>query len=276
MIEKHDVSILMRAVARTVQKFFREAIAPIAEELRSLRNEVDRLRMLPKPKDGTPGKDGRDVDMQEVRSMVDEMFLGYPVPKNGIDGKDGKPGTQGEKGDPGESANIAELHAYINEQVAKAIQALPQPRDGRDGIPGLPGRDAKDGAPGLDGKDGSDGFSLEDFDVETPDDGRTLIFTFSRGDTVKRREVKTATVLDRGIWKEGTFAKGDGVTWGGSFWIAQCETSGKPGTADSGWRLSIKEGRPGKDGKDGKDGDRGPEGPRGKDLTQMSYNGDKH
>ncbi|MEG7651978.1 hypothetical protein U2441_15685, partial [Listeria monocytogenes] len=41
-------------------------------------------------------------------------------------------------------------------------------------------------------------------------------------------------VLDKGIWKAGNYVPGDGVTWGGSYWIAQKQagdgdTPGAPG-----------------------------------------------
>ena len=130
---------------------------------------------------------------------------------------------------------------------------------GKDGAPGLDGRDGKDGV------DGRDGFSLEDFDLSTPDDGRTFVLRFARGETVIERQIRTANLLDRGIWKQGTYQKGDAVTAGGSLWIAQQDTTTKPETVGSHWRLATKRGRDGKDGKDGKDGERGPPGTPGRD-----------
>jgi hypothetical protein len=49
------------------------------------------------------------------------------------------------------------------------------------------------------------------------------------------------------------YRKGDGVTWGGSFWIAQKDApEGRPGLSDD-WRLAVKKGRDGRDGRDGID-----------------------
>jgi hypothetical protein len=77
----------------------------------------------------------------------------------------------------------------------------------------------------------------------TPDGGRTLRWAI--GDTV--HEIKTAIVLDAGVWREGaTYVVGDGVTLGGSFFIAQAETSAKPGKSDD-WRLAVKRGSDGRD-----------------------------
>ena len=46
-----------------------------------------------------------------------------------------------------------------------------------------------------------------------------------------------------------TYVRGDAVTWGGSLWIAQKETSAKPDSPESGFRLAVKKGRDGKDAK---------------------------
>jgi hypothetical protein len=55
-------------------------------------------------------------------------------------------------------------------------------------------------------------------------------------------------VRDMGVWGEGrSYLKGDGVTWGGSFWIAQDDTADKPEASAKSWRLAVKRGRDGKD-----------------------------
>ena len=65
------------------------------------------------------------------------------------------------------------------------------------------------------------------------------------GETV--HEIKTAIVLDAGVWQEGTaYVAGDGVTLGGSFFIAQADTTAKPGKSDE-WRLAVKRGTDGRD-----------------------------
>src|SRR5262245_36039758 len=79
--------------------------------------------------------------------------------------------------------------------------------------------------------------------LTTVDGGRTL--RWALGDTVQ--EIKTAIVLDAGVWKEGTtYVAGDGVTLGGSFFIAQATTTAKPGKSDE-WRLAVKRGTDGRD-----------------------------
>jgi integrin beta 3 len=194
--------------------------------------------------------------------------------RDGTDGKEGEPGPQGANGIDGQNGLDGATGADGKEGSAG--------RDGRDGLPGvqgekgLDGRNGVDGAAGCNGVDGQDAFGLDDFDVKSDDDGRTLVFSFSReGREPIVRSVKTAIMLDRGVWREGSFDKGDAVTWAGSSWVAQRNTDAKPDTLDSGWRLAVKRGR---DGKDGKPGDRGPEGQQGKagrDLTQVGADGAK-
>jgi integrin beta 3 len=105
-----------------------------------------------------------------------------------------------------------------------------------------------------DGKDGRDGFNLNDFAMEH-DGERTFTFKFVHGDLVKVNRFKVPAMLDRGVYTAGReYEHGDGVTFGGSFWIAQTNTSKRPGEGNNDWRLAIKRGR------DGKDGERGPKG----------------
>lgn len=105
----------------------------------------------------------------------------------------------------------------------------------------------KDGEPG---KDGRDGFQLEDFACEVLDDDRTIQFSFRSAEHEHVATLKWPTVIDRGVWSDkGSYARGDGTTWAGSYWIAQRDGPGKPDTADGGWRLAVKRGRDGKDAK---------------------------
>jgi hypothetical protein len=89
------------------------------------------------------------------------------------------------------------------------------------------------------------GRAIKTASVTTADGGRTLRWAI--GETV--HEIKTAIVLDAGVWKEGAaYVAGDGVTMGGSFFIAQADTSAKPGKSDE-WRLAVKRGSDGRDAK---------------------------
>ncbi len=132
--------------------------------------------------------------------------------------------------------------------------AGPQGEPGRDGLPG------RDGRPGEPGQNGKDGLGFDHLSMEY-DGERTFSFIFQHGD---ERKVFTATppfVLDKGVYKdEHPYAKGDGVTYGGCWWVAQrASKAERPGMGNTAWRLAVKAGR------DGKAGPAGPQGPAGKD-----------
>lgn len=195
--------------------------------------------------------DPKEVDADQLKLLVQEAVDAIPVPQDG------------------KSVTIEELQPVVLEEVQKAIEAIPVPKDGE------PGKDAinikgflidraghlrcimqdgtdhdlglvvgKDGEPG---KRGNDGLGFDDLDVKVLDDDRTIEMSFRRGEDERVFTAKWPTVIDRGVFKEKQeYAAGDGVTWGGSYWIAQRDTSDKPDMPNSGWRLAVKKGRDGK------------------------------
>jgi integrin beta 3 len=158
----------------------------------------------------------------------------------GQDGKDGKDGVDGKsvtledvipvlKAMQGEWALDFERRAQALFQ--KAVDAIPKPVDGKDG---------------QDGKDGVDGLGWDNLVVEF-DGKRTFGVKLIRADVEKvAGDIKMPVVLDAGFWKEGSYEKGDGVTFGGSYWIAQKDTNTKPEVGNPDWRLAVKKGRDGK------------------------------
>jgi hypothetical protein len=110
--------------------------------------------------------------------------------------------------------------------LERAVAAFPKPRDGKDGENGL------------------DGFSLDDLTIDDDGDGGVTL-RFVRGDLTRERVIRLPRVKDCGVFSEGDYRKGDGVTFGGSFWIAQIDApQGKPGLSPD-WRLAVKKGRDG-------------------------------
>jgi hypothetical protein len=243
--------------------------------------------------DGADGKDGATAE--DLRPMVEELVSAamatIPLPRDGrdgIDGKDGQPGEKGaagpagEKGDPGEPGDRGEPGPVgergIDGKDGLGLAGFVVDRDGNliatntagatfnlgrvIGQDGVDGRDGKDGERGADGRDGLEPDRIL---AEWGEDGRTLTLKFVYGDAAMVIETESAPapfVVDRGSFKLGSeYDKGDAVTWGGQFWIANGKTAEKPGGNDD-WRLAVRKGR---DGKDGKDGERGPEGKAGKD-----------
>jgi collagen type III alpha len=206
----------------------------VADAVASLKARIAQLETRA-PLPGTPGEQGRD----------------------GVDGKDGFVGPKGETGPQG-----------------------PPGETGQSGPPGPQGLIGEKGDSGRDGRDAADLAMLrkdiadltyghiidifKDATFTSPDDGRTLQLTLAG----TLHEIKTAVLLDAGVWRAGTYKCGDTVSFGGSMWVAQQDTQTKPETEDSHWRLAVKRGR---DGKDGKSGERGPPGPRG-DIEQRRMN----
>jgi len=167
--------------------------------------------------------------LSEVRSLA--RMPGPP----GDTGPEGKRGLQGERGEKGERGEPG--------------------KPGAVGAAGIDGRNGERGAKGEPGRNASDLTYLEERQADllgrvlktatftTPDGGRTL--RWAVGEAV--HEIKTAIVLDAGVWKEGKdYAAGDAVSHGGSLFIAQANTTAKPGASDD-WRLAVKRGNDGRD-----------------------------
>jgi integrin beta 3 len=93
---------------------------------------------------------------------------------------------------------------------------------------------------------------FDDLDVVF-DEARGYLLRWQRGTQLKEWALPFA--FDAGVWQAGrVYPKGAGTTVKGAWWIAQTNTSGRPGDSRD-WRLAVKGGRDGKDGKDGKDGE---------------------
>lgn len=194
-------------------------IAAIAKEAAEL---------VPVPQDGKDGADGQDgKDGRDGKDGANGL--------DGKDGQDGKDGADGKDAAPVSEVAIADTVAaqferrfsdlvlswerQARDEFAKAVDRLPAPKDGKDGLPA----DA----------------------VDIQQDGRTVTITVGE----KSHTIKLDTVIDRGVWKDGEFEKGDGVSYGGNFWIAQDDTSDCPGTSKA-WRLAVRKGRDGRDLRD--------------------------
>lgn len=210
--------------------------AQIKAWMDGIEQRVAEVEARPQPKDADPA---------EIARMVSEAVDALPKPEDG------------------KSVTVEDVQPLIDERVSvavsEAVKALPAPKDGKDGV-GVAGalidRDGglvltltdgtqrdlgavvgKDGEPG---KDGLDGLGFDDMDMVVADDGVALVF--ARGE--QKKAFALPIVFDRGVFKADTaYRKGNGVTWGGQFWIAQKDNpEGKP-DASSDWRLAVKKGR---------------------------------
>jgi hypothetical protein len=166
--------------------------------------------------------------LTEVRALA---RLPGPPGESGPEGKRGQRGEIGERGERGERGAPGVI-----------------------GPAGVDGKDGERGAKGEPGRNAADLTLIEEMieqrvqrtikagSFTSPDGGRTLRWAI--GETV--HEIKTAIVLDAGVWKEGAiYAAGDAVSCANSLWIAQTITGTKPPSED--WRLAVRAGRNGRD-----------------------------
>lgn len=187
--------------------------------------------------------DGETVvkhELPSIEAIVQKAVEQIPVPKDGAPGADGKDGVglagaiidrDGELTVTNTLGMPFKLGPVVGKDVdmgavAQMIEALPKPKDGLDAV------------------------GFENMDISFNEDTKELTVWGAVGDTEKTWKLFLPVLLDRGVFdeKHGEYQKGDGTTYGGSFWIAQKATSARPGSDDS-WRLSVKKGKDGKDGK---------------------------
>jgi hypothetical protein len=345
-----DIEALIKGIAPVLRDFVAEAVKGFDDRLAALEKRTpERGEPGAAGRDGIDGKDGASVTISDIEPLllehVAKAVAAVPAPKDGVDGKDGAAGRDGIDGkdapavtrddilaaiksDPSLIGEVVDAHLKDNpppagrdgkdapavspemlaaallpaeegvlsplkQVVADYIKAFPPAagRDGQPGVPGAPGRDGKDGLDGKDGAAGLDGLGFDDIEVRH-DGERALTIAFVRGEAKKEFTVDVPAIIDRGVWRDGPHKAGDGVTWDGSWFVAQKDTDKRPGTPDSGWRLAAKRGRDGasafdvakKAGFKGGEpewieslrGKQGEPGKPGRDLTQMTYSGEKY
>lgn len=207
-------------------------------------------------KDGADGVDGKDATPEMVREAVDAWFAANPpaAGKDGRDGADGRDGSDGLNGKDGaDGRDGVGLAGGVITREGELVLTLTdgQVRDlgrvvGRDGVDGRDGADGK-GIDGKDGERGLPGFSLEDFDSEVKDGGRTLVLSFTAGEIKHTVEHQLDTVVYRRVYKDGAeYQPGDMVSYGGGLWHCDTATTARPGEESNDWTLAVRRGREGK------------------------------
>lgn len=199
---------------------------------------------------------GKDADPEQIRSMVNEAVSAIPVPKDG------------------KSVPIEEVQRMVDEAVAKAIAGIVV----KDGAPGrdalaldiLPMIDVEKSYPrniyathngglwrSFETTHGMKGWEcivdgVASIRVESPTERKCMIIVQRASGAEESKEFTIPGFDDRGVFKEGeSYLRGDGVTFGGSLFLAQKDQpAGKPG-ASSDWRLAVKKGRDGRDSEPG-------------------------
>lgn len=271
---KEESEGFLRGIATVIKEHIEAATAPLRAEIAELKARpvigLDEVKaLIPEPVT-VKAFDASVIDgylkADDAEALVVEL-IGKHVPT--VKGETGEPGKPGENGkDADEDAITARVLAAVEPMVAKAVSAIPAPRDGRDGLPGrdgAPGVDGKDGAPG---RDGTDGLGFDDLTIERSG-ARGILVKFSHGDRVKEFPLTFPVVLDAGVYVEDKdYEPGDGTSHAGCFWIAQEPTRDKPGTSKA-WRLAVKKGRDGK----GEKGEQGKPGAKG--IDGRNYDGSR-
>ncbi|MFA6204236.1 MAG: hypothetical protein WC710_13750 [Gallionella sp.] len=262
-----ELAALIKSIGAVISQHVGAALKPLHGRLNDVEWQVKVLADAPKPKNGEDGKsvtiddvaplikaavdaiphaqDGKSVTLDEVAPLIEKAMAAIPRPENGKDGatadeikalisaavaslpkpQDGKSVTLDEvKGFLGESMGSWEVNFERHAQrvLERAIERMPKPQDGRDGV------------------------GWDDMIVEH-DGKRQVSFIFKKGANEYRADIVIPCVIDAGFYQDGmAVEKGDGVTFGGSYWIAQKDTNTKPELGNPDYRLAVKKGRDGK------------------------------
>jgi hypothetical protein len=260
-MNKADITAIIEGIAPVVRGFIEKSVAGIdqrltnlegqykAWDLEALRTQVSEIepkfnKQLADVLAGFPvlepiptieeiaalvpsGKDGADIDPETIKSMIkDEISLLPPA----IPGKDG------------ESIPLETVQRMVDDGVSAAFATVRVPKDGvsvepeevkamvLEAVAALP--------PATPGKDG---ISVE------PEEVKAMIAEYI---AAIPPDLSKATLADcyREIWNVGgEYQRGELVTFGGSLFLALCDTKAKPET-NKDWKLIVKRGREGKPG----------------------------
>lgn len=234
-----DKAVAEMPAAPTVDEVLAGITIPQPEPLPDIKAMI--IESLPAPVEPEP------VDEQAI---VDKVLAGITLPEP-------------------PPVELPDIGAMVDDAVSKAVAEMPQAKDGRDAleIEILPEIDLAKNYPrgtfakhkgglwrayqtttGMHGweclVDGIAGHEIRQLDDRTFEAESVLSSGAKASHTIS-----VPVVLDQGTYKaDQVYAKGDGVTWGGSFWIAQDDVpTTKPGE-DAQWRLAVKRGRDGRHG----------------------------
>lgn len=240
------------------------------EEIKPIISEAveEAVKLIPTPKDGEDGQDGKPVELEEVKALVAEIVKAEVGAISVSDGKDAEP------------INMAEVATLIQDAVKEEVAKIELPKDGADGDDGKPGEDGRDALdieilPAIDESKSYkrntyamhngglwrsfektnkmrgwdciiDGVGTIDINY---DGERQIKLTLSKSSgAVIEKEINMPILIERGVFRENeTYSMNDGVTYGGSYWIAKKDNpAGRPGASDD-FRLAVKRGRDGRE-----------------------------
>jgi hypothetical protein len=151
----------LAAFAQEVRDQIDKATAPLIARIA----ELEARESIPGPP-GDPGADGKSVIVDDVLPIIEALQAKHALElerrmmdrvdrievRDGIDGRDGMDGKHGTDGRDGMDADedaiakrvLETVSKAAQEDVQKAIAAIPAPEHGRDGIDGRDGQDGRD------------------------------------------------------------------------------------------------------------------------------------
>lgn len=214
-----DIEAQAKALAPIIKQAIDNAVSPLLEKIATLESTI-------------PMERDKDADAESIRAIVIEAIaeIHNPEPKNGEDGKDA---LQLEI-----LPEIDEDKSYPRNTYAKHNGGLFRSFEKTHGLRGW--ECIVDG--------------VTDIELEQQDERTFLLSSkFASGKT-NQKSFSVPVLIYRNVYRPGEYKTGDTVTWGGSLWYCNEDTSDKPGEVGSkGWTLAAKRGRDGKDGKNGID-----------------------
>jgi Collagen triple helix repeat (20 copies)/Carbohydrate-binding module family 5/12 len=287
MLDRTELSTLAKSIARATRDHLASAVSAlttrfeaevqkIAERVNAVEDHIDKMAPAPRGEkgdrgeSGAPGKDGERGPAGERGEKGDHGERGEPG-SAGKDGRDGRDGKDGRDGDAGRDA--AELH--ILSSIDKTRSYPPRTYASyRGGIL----RSIRHTDPiaetvelsgwevlveGLAAVEIEQKADLREFSIEC---------SLTSGKRVSRQIYLPIPVYKHAFREGKAYKAGDIVTWSGSLWHCNGETTDKPQEGKL-WTLCVKEGRPGKDGKNGERGADGPRGKDGRDYAPPAFDG---
>ena len=269
----------LRAGLAEVKASLEEGILETNQKVDALQRAVTEISLLPGPPGekgdvGLPGEAGARGEPGEKGDRGKPGLPGEP----GLQGPPGEAGARGDTGEKGEAGRDALEIVILSEVDPEKSYPRGTFASHRGGLIRAARKTLPLSTTGLD----EAGWNvvvegLAELKVEQNNERQLTFTAVKTSGLTERLTAEFPLLIDRGVFlADATYERGDGVTSGGSFWIAQKATTSRPGDNNSDWRLAVKKGRDGKDGMKGDPGVAGSPGRNGRDLTQLLPDGSKY
>jgi hypothetical protein len=218
--------IIINLTKSTVKRDIDIALVNIDKQLNDMKSTLADFKPE-NGKDGQDGKDGQSVSIEEVKEIANS-WLAENI-KQAQDGKDALqldilPEINPSKSYPRGTYAQHDGGVFKSSRATDPIDGIEPHRAGWDVI-----------------LRGVSSIELEQLDEKT-----LAIKSKMTGGTDHITKFSIPVMVYKKVWAQGTYTKGDTVTWGGSLWHCNETTESKPGDSAE-WTLAAKRGRDGKD-----------------------------